>query len=113
MWTRGSRYQVHPAASPRTCAVHDGLGDTATDRADPFRQALNEERNSFVNVADILGFTLVASLGVWFAAAPHSVITLYTRFHGPGAHTPKPVGVRVIGLLWLAWMAFVALSPRP
>ena len=59
-------------------------------------------------MADWLGFILFASLGVCCAVAPHRVIGFYKKIDRSGRFVaPKPSGIRIAGLLWLALVVVV------
>ncbi len=60
---------------------------------------------------DIFGFLLFSSYGFWLLLAPSSVIKFYNCFHDEYLRRhpsrvimPKPLGVRIAGLLWLAFL---------
>jgi hypothetical protein len=72
-----------------------------------------------VTTSDTLGFLFVSSWGLWWLLAPQSVIRSYSWFHDeklrrkpPRMALPKPIGVRVAGLLWLALVVGVFLFGR-
>ena len=69
---------------------------------------------------DVLAIALFGSFGAWWAIAPESVARFYKRldryspFHRGLAWEPKPVFVRIIGVLWIALVVSVFLfAKRP
>jgi hypothetical protein len=74
-----------------------------------------------VTTSDAIGFLLFSSWGLWWLVAPESVIRFYAWFHQfqvshhrklrPFA-APKPIGIRIAGLLWLALIVVVEFFGR-
>jgi hypothetical protein len=69
--------------------------------------------------SDAIGLTVCLSFGIWFVFAPSSVIRFYSWFHsrqgiaGFGkARVPRPIGVRVAGLLWILLITIVFVVSR-
>ena len=62
-----------------------------------------------VTPSDALALALFVSFGLWWVVAPLSVIRFYNWFHGGLRRQPKPIAVRLIGLLWVALVIGVFL----
>ena len=62
-------------------------------------------------MSEIIGIASFSVFGLWWVVAPQSVISFYTWFQGkPLAPAPKPLGIRIAGLLWIALVACVVYS---
>jgi hypothetical protein len=59
---------------------------------------------------DILGFTLSVGFGLWWIVLPHSVLKLYSLFHGNKISLPQPFGIRIAGFFWLILIACVYVT---
>ena len=57
-----------------------------------------------IQIQDIVGLVLAISFGLWWILFPQSVIDFYARFHP--ARVAKPLGVRMLGALWVAFVIF-------
>jgi hypothetical protein len=53
-------------------------------------------RTSRGQISAVIGITAFSAYGAWLLVAPHNVIRIYTRFH-----SPKPLAIRIFGLLWI------------
>jgi hypothetical protein len=72
-----------------------------------------------VTASDILGFLLFYSYGFWLLLAPASVIKFYNCFHDEylrrhpsRAIMPKPLVLRILGLLWLVILTLAVFFSR-
>ena len=61
---------------------------------------------------DILGFLFFTAFGLWWLLIPNSVIRFYNWFHGGKIRMPGPIGVRVVGALWVALVVVVFAVSR-
>ena len=60
-----------------------------------------------MKTSDIIGLILFVSFGLWWIAAPKSVIQFYKLFHKGKIGTPTLNGVRVVGVIWVVLVLFV------
>jgi hypothetical protein len=56
-----------------------------------------------------LGLTLSVGFGLWWALFPNGVIRFYEWFHRRKMSTPKPLAIRIVGVLWIALVLTVVL----
>jgi len=56
----------------------------------------------------ILSYLMGAGFGIWWTLFPSSVIRFYYWFHKGKAKMPKPIAIRVIGLVWTVF--FIVIS---
>ena len=61
-----------------------------------------------VGASDMFGLLLALSFGVWWILFPSSVINFYTWFHRGKVALPRPIGVRLVGGLWVVVVVVVA-----
>lgn len=62
--------------------------------------------------SDIIGLLLVVGFGLWWAILPNNVIRFYTWFHSRSKWyaAPKPIAVRIIGIIFVAWVLFLYIQ---
>jgi len=72
-----------------------------------------------IQVSDVVGLVAFASFGLWCVFFPGSVISFYAWFHRGKVMLPKPIGVRLVGALWVlllvgvAWFNLTSKGARP
>jgi len=63
-----------------------------------------------MSTSDILGFSLFASFGLWWALFPQSVIRLYTWFHRGKVKMPRLAAIRMMGTAWIVLVSVITLT---
>ena len=58
---------------------------------------------------DYFGLTAFVGFGLWWLLFPNAVIRFYEWFHGRKMSTPKPLAVRIVGVLWITLVLTVVL----
>ena len=57
--------------------------------------------------SDILGGVLFVGFGLWWVIFPRSVINFYRWFHRGGLGSAQPIGIRIVGVAWIALVLIV------
>jgi hypothetical protein len=56
-----------------------------------------------------LGLAVIVGFGLWWVLSPNSVIRFYQWFHREQVSVPKPLMIRVVGVLWIVLVLGVTL----
>jgi len=61
---------------------------------------------------DVLALSAFAAFGLWWIIFPRSVMTFYSAFHRRKVTVGTENGIRIAGLLWIAFLAVMVLFRR-